>query len=228
MNLMTTTMAALYVALALPVQAQTAQTAQTTAAEQLQRGIFAQESSGKTDEAISIYRDLANSPLTPRDIAAQAQYRLIQALLQKGEITPATREMERLEREFQEYRTLISSLASQKDARRVVSIASTAGAQVPAVETAGPVSITGTIKQVVWQNPVTYVRVGALGTDYTIRLESPNVLLQRGLTRNTFKLGDTIAVQGLAAKDDPSTIQANTVTAADGTVVFDRSQPGQK
>jgi hypothetical protein len=210
MNLMT--MAALYVAFAFPVQAP------PTAAEQLQRGIFAQESAGNTDEAIKIFTDLANSPLTPREIAAQAQYRLIQSQLRKGEITLATREMERLEREFSEYRALISSLASQR------TLASATGPQAPSIPTAGPASVTGVVKQAAWQNPVTYLTVSALGKDYIIRLASPNALLRRGLNRDSFKLGDTLTIHGLEAKDDAMTIEASTVTSADGKLLFDRSQ----
>jgi hypothetical protein len=81
------------------------------------------------------------------------------------------------------------------------------------------------VTQVAWQNPIVSLKVSALGTNYTIRLTSPDEAVRRGLTRNSFKLGDSLAIQGLVAKDDPLTIQANTLTSADGKVLFDRSQP---
>jgi hypothetical protein len=55
-----------------------------TAAEELQKGIFTQETAGDPDGAIDIYRQIMNRGSTPREIAAQAQYRLGEALLKKG------------------------------------------------------------------------------------------------------------------------------------------------
>ena len=86
--------------------------AQTTS-ELLQKGIYAQETEGNLDNAILIYRQIVNSAPTQRDIAAQAQYRLAQALLQKGDLTTASKEFERLARDYSEYGGLVSSLAGQ-------------------------------------------------------------------------------------------------------------------
>jgi hypothetical protein len=83
-----------------------------TAAELLQKGIYAQETSGDLDAAIQIYRQIVNSAPSQREIAAQAQYRLAQALLQKGDLTEASREFERLARDYAEYRNLVSSLSA--------------------------------------------------------------------------------------------------------------------
>jgi hypothetical protein len=46
------------------------------AAELLQRGIYAQETSADLDGAIKIYRQLVDSHPQQREIDAQAQYRL--------------------------------------------------------------------------------------------------------------------------------------------------------
>src|SRR5262245_43368492 len=91
-----------------------------TAAEQLQKAIFAQDSQGNVDTAITAYRQLAYSGLTPRDVAAEAQYRLAQALLTKGEVTAATREFERLERDFADYQKLVANLSSRNAIRLVM------------------------------------------------------------------------------------------------------------
>src|SRR5215471_1680584 len=84
-----------------------------TTAELLQKGIFAQETEGNLDNAILIYRQIVNSAPSQRDLAAQAQYRLAQALLQKGNLTEASREFERLARDYADYGSLVSSLAGQ-------------------------------------------------------------------------------------------------------------------
>src|SRR5262245_44278471 len=98
---------ALMTLIALPAAAQ-------TAAEQLQKAIFAQDSQGNVDSAITMYRQLAYSGLTPRDVAAEAQYRLAQALLVKGDVPAATREFERMERDFADYQKLVANLAASR------------------------------------------------------------------------------------------------------------------
>jgi tetratricopeptide (TPR) repeat protein len=92
--------------LAVPVAAQ-------TAAELLQKGIYAQETEGKLDDAIQIYRQIVNSAPNPREVGAQAQYRLAQALLQKGDTNGAAQEFARLARDYSEYPSVISQLARQ-------------------------------------------------------------------------------------------------------------------
>jgi TonB family protein len=82
-----------------------------TAAEQLQKGIFSQETAGDLDGAISIYRQLVNTGSTPRDIAAQAQYRMTEALLEKGDLSGASAEFEKLARNYADYAALVRNLA---------------------------------------------------------------------------------------------------------------------
>lgn len=203
-------------AVALPALAQ-------TAAEQLQKGIFAQEAQGKVDDAITIYRQLANSTLTPREIAAQAQFRLTQSLLQKGDVAMATREMERLERDFAEYGNLISSLAASKGGGGVYRIT-----PPPPVETlynmASVSSARGKVKQLAFINPVSWLTIDVDGKDYRIQLTSPNDLFRSGVTKDTFKLGDEVTAQGPGAIDGSSTILGNQIMSANGQVLFDRTK----
>src|SRR5579863_6521295 len=92
--------------LAMPGRAQ-------TASELLQKGIYTQETAGDLDGAISIYRQIVNSGNTPRDVAAQAQYRLAQTLLQKGDLANGAAEFSNLARNYADYGKLVSSLATQ-------------------------------------------------------------------------------------------------------------------
>jgi hypothetical protein len=84
-----------------------------TAAEQLQKGIYEQESAGDLDAAIQIYRQILGSNPSDRKLAAQAQFRLFQALLQKGDFDGAQQELLNLSINFQEYRELIISMAGR-------------------------------------------------------------------------------------------------------------------
>src|SRR5260370_41153921 len=89
-----------------------------TATELLQKGIFAQETEGNLDNAILIYRQIVNSAPSQRDLAAQAQYRLAQTLLQKGDLSNAAAEFSKLARDYSDYKNLVSSMAAQ--ARRTI------------------------------------------------------------------------------------------------------------
>jgi TolA-binding protein len=90
----------------IPVHAQ-------TAAELLQKGIYTQETAGDLDGAIAIYRQIVNSGSSPRDLGAQAQYRLAQSLLQKGDLPQGAQEFANLARNYADYGKLVSSLAMQ-------------------------------------------------------------------------------------------------------------------
>ena len=78
-----------------------------TVTELLQRGIYDQQTSGNLDEAISIYRQIVSSASAPRDIAAQAQYRLAETFLQKGDLPMATSEFQKLARNYPDQQKLL-------------------------------------------------------------------------------------------------------------------------
>ena len=89
----------------------TAGSAQTVA-EQMQKAIYTQETTGDLDSAIQMYRRiLASSP--SRELAAQAQFRLAQTLLQKGDLQNAALEFQILSQSYPESKSLIASMASQ-------------------------------------------------------------------------------------------------------------------
>jgi hypothetical protein len=77
-----------------------------SAAEQLQKGIYAQETAGDVDGAIQIFRQVANSP--NKTVAAQAQYQLVLCMLQRGDRAGASKEVETLARNFPDQADLIT------------------------------------------------------------------------------------------------------------------------
>jgi tetratricopeptide (TPR) repeat protein len=89
--------------------AQTPAQTQPTAAELLQKGIYAQETAGDLDGAVKIYRQIVDSHPVQQEIAAQAQYRLGLTLLQKGDAALASQEIQRLAWDFPNYKELIAS-----------------------------------------------------------------------------------------------------------------------
>jgi hypothetical protein len=88
-----------------------------------------------------------------------------------------------------------------------------------------PITLTGKVTKVEWMNPHArfYIDVkddSGKVTNWELELGSPNGLMRRGWTRNSLKEGDTITVNGSAAKDGSNLANARTVKFADGRQVF--------
>jgi hypothetical protein len=82
-------------------------------AMQMQRAAFDQDSAGNLDQAIAIYREIAGPRTADRALAAEAQYRLSQALLQKGDLPGATEAMVQLSAGFPDQAERISQLVGR-------------------------------------------------------------------------------------------------------------------
>jgi Family of unknown function (DUF6152) len=97
---------------------------------------------------------------------------------------------------------------------------------------AKPVTFTGTVKKVQWMNPHIYTHVEVKSADgksvvYRVEGGPPNALYRQGWRMDTLKVGDTITVSGLRAKNDASmNVGQATITTADGKRVFAGSAPG--
>jgi hypothetical protein len=79
-----------------------------SAADLLQKGIHAQETLGDVDGAIQIFRQVAASASSNKQLAAQAQYQLVVCMLQKGDRSAAAQELQLLARNFPEDGDLVS------------------------------------------------------------------------------------------------------------------------
>jgi tetratricopeptide (TPR) repeat protein len=224
--------------------------AQSTAAELLQKGIYAQQTAGDLDQAIAIYRQIVNSAPAQREIAAQAQYLLAESLIRKGDFTLASQEFARLARDYQEFSTVVSRMAAQ--APRTITIngapeGRAGGRGLPpgvTVEQAKQrelelaaasvrlltaefdpgkvVTLTGKLSQATWINPRTWLTIETTTGKHTVALAAPNALLQIGLTRDKLKLGEEITVSGIMARDGSPTILANSISS-EGKEIFNRS-----
>ena len=197
-----------------------------TAAELLQKAIFAQETEGNLDAAIQIYRQIVISAYPQREIAAQAQYRLGQALLRKGDLAGAAKEFEKLARDFSEYREVVmkeargsltppqpggrggrgaaSPVASFEGQRLYQAVLKAQPMQNPpaALDVDKPVTVQGVVTRVMWANPNNYIYVqGTDQTTWAFEGAAPNKALQIGWTRDSFKPGDQITVEGYLTKD---------------------------
>jgi hypothetical protein len=85
-----------------------------------------------------------------------------------------------------------------------------------------PVTVTGTVARVDWQNPHIYLYLdvkdeqGAVA-QWKFEGYPPNMLVRQGWKRDaTLKVGDTVTVSGWRARLDPHLGAAREVTFADG------------
>jgi len=88
-----------------------------------------------------------------------------------------------------------------------------------------PVSISGTIKRVEWQNPHIwyYLEVkekdGAL-SEWGVSGGAPGQLMRRGINKDVLQIGAVVAVEGFQARDGSKNMTGRRVTFADGRNVF--------
>lgn len=154
-------------------------------------------------------------------MAAQAQYRLVQALLQKGDVANAAREFEKLAR-------LIGRLANEGRKKTPVTLSF---APAASLEGGARVVVRGKVAQVTFVNPTSWLTVDtADGSRYTFALASPNSMLGMGINRTSLKPGDEATVTGVLAVDGSRgesgsrTARADRITLADGNTLFDRAR----
>jgi hypothetical protein len=94
-----------------------------------------------------------------------------------------------------------------------------------------PGTITGPVTKVDWINPharffVDAKDAGGKVVNWEVELAAPAMLLRRGWTRNSLKVGESVTVNGSLAKDGSSLLNATTVTLSDGKKVFAGSSGG--
>jgi hypothetical protein len=212
-----------------------------TPSEALQQAIFAQDVRGDIDRAIQGYRQVATSTFAPRDVAAHAQYRLSQALLQNRDVPAATRELERLRRDFAEYWSLIANLTESVKlaapsetragipslpeflSRPILGIVK----QIASVEseTGASVTLRGSVVEFAFGDEV-FLLMDAEGRRYGIVLGTFEMWEAGGMPR--FSPSETITVDARHPFSQPVSaggilgLKARTITRADGTLAFKR------
>jgi hypothetical protein len=220
-------------------------------AMRMQRATFDQNAAGNLDAAIAIYREVAGPGTADRALAAEAQYRLSQALLQKGDLAGSSEELLRLSTNFPDQAERISRLAGgsgpraggpaaqhelevfrQAEAARAVTQGESFGTVygrdfVPG----GTQTLTTRVDGVSWTNPVSWLRVSDGATRWSLLLPAPNMLLRVGMTRESLALGEQITVVlTVDAGPEPLAVDGtmigrveSIVRLRDGVTVFDRS-----
>ena len=93
-------------------------------------------------------------------------------------------------------------------------------------DTTKPIKFTGTIKKVDWTNPHIYTHVETKDENgklvvYRVEGGPPNSLFRQVWRRYTLKVGETVSVAGVRAKNTQSmNVGVASITTADGRRVF--------
>ncbi|HEY1758177.1 MAG TPA: DUF6152 family protein [Bryobacteraceae bacterium] len=88
-----------------------------------------------------------------------------------------------------------------------------------------PVTVTGVVTKVEWQNPHIWFFLDAKGDDgmvthWAFSGGAPGQLMRRGITKSAIQIGATVVVRGFRAKDGSNNGSGGTVTFPDGRMVF--------
>jgi hypothetical protein len=79
-----------------------------------------------------------------------------------------------------------------------------------------PLTVTGTVTKVEWQNPHTWFYIDVADANgnvasWGMELASPNLLMRNGWTRSSMQVGDVVTVEGFHAKNGSNVGNARTV-----------------
>ena len=94
-----------------------------------------------------------------------------------------------------------------------------------------PTTLTGPVTKIDWINPharffMDVKDASGKVSNWEVELAAPAMLLRRGWTRNSLKVGENVTVNGSLAKDGSNLANATAVTLSDGKKVFAGSSGG--
>ena len=92
-------------------------------------------------------------------------------------------------------------------------------------------TLTGPVTKVDWINPharffMDVKDASGKTVNWEVELAAPAMLMRRGWSRNSIKIGEPVTVNGSLAKDGSNLANATTVTLSDGKRVFAGSSGG--
>lgn len=100
-------------------------------------------------------------------------------------------------------------------------------------DAAKPVTLSGTVTKVEWENPHAWFYIDVKDSsgkveNWGLELGSPNILIRAGWGRNSLKVGDVVTVEASRAKNGKNIANAKAVTlASTGQKLFGGSSQGQ-
>ena len=94
-----------------------------------------------------------------------------------------------------------------------------------------PITLKGVVTKLDWMNPHVYFYVDVTEKDgstthWACEAGNPNALARRGWKKDSLKAGDQVTIQAFRAKDASNTVNARSITLADGKKIFAGSDDG--
>jgi Family of unknown function (DUF6152) len=88
-----------------------------------------------------------------------------------------------------------------------------------------PITLKGVVTKMDWVNPHSWIHIDVKGPDgkvinWACETAPPNGLYREGWRRDSLKPGDQVVIKGFLAKDGSATMNARSVTLADGREMF--------
>jgi hypothetical protein len=88
-----------------------------------------------------------------------------------------------------------------------------------------PITLRGTVTMVEFINPHAWIHVSVKGEDgkvavWMIEGGTPNVLLRKGLTKDSLAVGTEVVIEGYRSKTGKTKANGRDITLADGRKVF--------
>jgi hypothetical protein len=88
-----------------------------------------------------------------------------------------------------------------------------------------PVKLQGTVTQVEWVNPHSWIHMDVKGPDgkvvpWMIEASTPNTLFRRGFTKDSLVPGTVIIIEGYRSKDGSNKANGRDLTLPDGKKLF--------
>ena len=98
-------------------------------------------------------------------------------------------------------------------------------AEVAEYDSTKPVKVSGTLTRYEWSNPHVWFYVDVKSdegkvTTWGFSTQPPGALMRRGVTKNALKIGSTVNVEGVQARDGSNNAAMRRLTFADGTQVL--------
>jgi hypothetical protein len=87
------------------------------------------------------------------------------------------------------------------------------------------ISITGTLKEVIWANPHVWFFVDVTEDDGSVTTwgfstSPPGALMRRGVSKDAMRIGATVNVEGARARDGSNNSSTRSLTFEDGSAVL--------
>ena len=88
-----------------------------------------------------------------------------------------------------------------------------------------PLTLRGTVTQVEWVNPHSWIHMDVAGDDgsvvsWMIEAGAPNAMFRRGFRKDSLPVGTEIIIEGYQAKSGKNMANGRIITLADGSTLF--------